>query len=58
MMWEFGVNPIRNEEVGVKKVQGGHNSWNSLARVLNLLTNHLSDNDKHIYDVWSRYIKK
>jgi hypothetical protein len=44
MMWEFEVNPKRNEEVGRKKhqflekVQGGHNSENSLSRVLNLLT--------------------
>jgi hypothetical protein len=42
MMWEFEVNPKRNEEGGSKiyqfleKVQGGHNSENSLARVLNL----------------------
>jgi hypothetical protein len=44
MMWEFEVNPKRNEEVGSKKyqflekVQGGYNSENSLARVLNILT--------------------
>jgi hypothetical protein len=44
MMWEFEVNPQRNEEVRskkyqfLKKVQGGHNSANSLAIVLNLLT--------------------
>jgi len=41
----FKVNPIRNEEVGVKNfskkilIQGGHNSGNSLARVFNLLKN-------------------
>jgi hypothetical protein len=44
MMWEFEVNPNRNEEVGSKKyqflekVQGSYNSENSLARVLNLFT--------------------
>jgi hypothetical protein len=42
-MWEFEVNSKRNEEVEskkyqfLKKVQGGYNSENSLARVLNLL---------------------
>jgi ribosome assembly protein YihI (activator of Der GTPase) len=34
-----------------KKVQGGNNSENSQARILNLLTNDLSDNKKHIYEV-------
>jgi hypothetical protein len=37
-MWEFEENPIMIEKVGVKitnfsKVQKGHNSGNSLARI-------------------------
>jgi hypothetical protein len=44
MMWEFEVNPKRSEEVGSKKyqflekVQKGHHSENSFARVLSLVT--------------------
>jgi hypothetical protein len=36
----------------------GNNSRNSHARVMDLATQHLCNDKKYIFQVWSRYLKK
>jgi hypothetical protein len=36
----------------------GNNSRNSHARVMNLVTQHVCNDKKYIFEVWSRYLKK
>jgi hypothetical protein len=39
------------------KFKGGHNSWNSQARVLNPLKHDWGDNKEYMLEVWSRYLQ-
>jgi hypothetical protein len=48
----------KNNIVNINSKIKGNNSGNSHARVLNFVTQHVYNDKKYIFEVWSRYLKK